>query len=73
MVDMACSISPLAHALSIYWWADGIEIMANSVVAILGIVGLLVLGVACSSREPPPKEAPEPITSWDNPPQPRVT
>ena len=73
MVDMSCSISPLAHALSIYWWADGIEIMANSVVAILGIVGLLVLGVACSSREPPPKETPEPTTSWDNPLQLRVT
>ena len=47
--------------------------MANTIIAILGIVGLLVLGVACSSGGPPPEETPEPSTSWNNPLQPRVS
>ena len=52
--------------------------MVNTVVTILGIIGLLVLGVACSREEPPPEETPldetlDPTTSWDNPLQPRIS
>ena len=58
--------------------ADVIENMANTIVTILGIIWLLVLGVACSREEPPSEETPldetiDTAISWDNPLQPRIT
>ena len=45
----------------------GSKDMVNAAAAILGIVGVFALVVACDSGEPPTGESHEHVTGWSNP------